>query len=90
MIRYAAIAILIFAVLTFDRGLALAGSSFSIVPDLNKVRDSFSVVYGANDSGSSDDSAEAAIKGGVQELKIVADGRFGYSRARFLRKKTYR
>lgn len=79
MIRYAAIAILIFAVLTFDRGLALAGSSFSIVPDFNKVRDSFSVVYGANGSDSSEETAGAVIKGGVQELKIVADGRTGYN-----------
>ena len=79
MIRYAAIAILIFAVTTFDRGLALAGSSFSIVPDLDKVRDSLSAVYGANNSDSSEETAGALVRGGVQELKIVADGRTGYS-----------
>lgn len=79
MIRYAAIAILIFAVLTFDRGLALAGSSFSIVPDLNKVRESFAVMAGADDSGSSEVTAGTIVKGGVQEIKIVADGRTGYT-----------
>ncbi len=79
MIRYAAIAILIFAVLTFDRGMALAGSSFSIVPDINKVRESFALVMTADNSGSSEESAGALVKGGVQELTLTADGRIGYT-----------
>ena len=79
MIRYAAIAILIFAVLTFDRGMALAGSSFSIIPDFDKVRESFAIMAGANNSDNFEKGADISISGGVQELKIVADGRIGYS-----------
>lgn len=80
MIRYAAIAILIFAVTTFDRGMALAGSSFSVVPDINKVRESFALITAADYEESSEQGGSASvINGGVQELTLTADGKIGYT-----------
>src|SRR3990170_3940155 len=79
MIRYAAIAILIFAVLTFDRGMALAGSSFSLIPDFDKVRESFAIMAGANNSDNFEKGADTSLSGGIQELTLTADGRIGYT-----------
>jgi len=76
MIRWAAVAIFIFALTTLDRGLVLAGSPITVIPQLN-IGKTLAIALQSNgvngDNGENADVAGVSVVNGAQELLLVAE-----------------